>query len=97
MLQWKPLYVITDNFGLCDRIDSIDAQKLEIQGRGPWGFGQILFRGVLGVVRKSRGVHFFCLFHVLLHFYVTIFGPYPLPPPPPLCAFMIGGVTNNSF
>ncbi len=38
---------------------------------GPWGFGQIVFRGVLGVVRKSRRSG--PLFCVLLHLYVTIF------------------------
>jgi hypothetical protein len=58
-------------------------------GGGPWGFIQILFRGVLGVVRKSRKGRGPLspppLFRVLLHFYVTIFGPYP--PPPPVCIY----------
>jgi hypothetical protein len=57
---------------------------LEIQG-GPWSFGQILFRGVLGVFRKSKGSTFLTVC-VLLHFYVTIFWSLPPPPPPPLCA-----------
>jgi hypothetical protein len=56
---------------------SIDAQLLEIQG-SPWGFGQILLRGVLGVVRKFRGSPFSCL----LHFYVTIFQTVPTLPLP---------------
>jgi hypothetical protein len=52
----------------------------KLRGGGPWGCGQILFRGVLGVVRKYREYPF-C---VLMHFYVTIF--WTLPPRPPLCA-----------
>ncbi len=41
--------------------------------------------GVLGVVRKSGGVHFFAFFRFLLHFYVTIFRSLS---PSPLCASM---------
>ncbi len=54
---------------------------VENPGRGgPWGFGHILFRGVLGVVRKSRGVHFFCLFFVFYCIFMWLFfGPYPPP------------------
>jgi hypothetical protein len=44
----------------------LDAQYLEIQRGGSWGFGQIILKGVLGVVRKFRGVAFF---RVLFHFY----------------------------
>ena len=58
---------------------------------GPLGFGQILLRGVLGVVRKSRRLSFF----VLLHFYNQTFQTFSLPPPPsppplprPPCASM---------
>ena len=46
---------------------------------GPWGFGQILFRGYLGL-SENLGGPLFCLFCVLLHLYVTIFRS--LPPPP---------------
>ena len=46
----------------------IDAQQLDIQGFWPNSF-----QGVLGVVRKSRGVHLFAFLRYLLHFYVTIF------------------------
>jgi hypothetical protein len=42
---------------------------------GPWGFGQILFREVLGAVKKSRGSPF----RVLLHFLSQFFGLYPPP------------------
>jgi hypothetical protein len=41
---------------------------------GPWGFGQILFRGVLGVVRKSGGG---ALFSCFIAFYVTFFRTLP--------------------
>jgi hypothetical protein len=51
---------------------------------GSLGLGQILFRGYLGVVRKSRGSPFF---RVLLHFYVTNFKTLLSPHPPlaPVC------------
>ncbi len=48
-------------------------------GGGP--SGQILFRGVLGVVRKSRGSTFFV-------FYCTFMWQFFIPYPPPLCASM---------
>ncbi len=47
-------------------------------GGGPKGFCQILLRGVLGNVRKSRG----SLFHVFLHFYDQFFALSSLCPPP---------------
>ncbi len=58
------------------------------RGGGPWGFGQILLRGVIGVVRKSRST----LFRVLLHFYDQIFWTLPplLPAPPPPLVFIYG-------
>ncbi len=63
----------------------IDAQQLEIQGGGgSWGFGQIIFGGVFGVVRKSRGSSF-C---VLLHFNVNFFRTLPLPHDPPSCVHL---------
>jgi hypothetical protein len=49
--------------------------------RGSWGFGKILLKGVLGVVKKCSGSLFSCL----LHFYDTTFQILPPPPPPP-CA-----------
>jgi hypothetical protein len=48
---------------------------------GPWGFGQTMFRGYLGLSP-------FC---VLLHFYATIFRTLH-PRPTPLCASMKGQV-----
>ena len=57
------------------KIEIIDAQSLEIQG-GPWGFGQILLKGLLAVIKKSGGSP--CC--VLLNFYDQIYKPYPLPP-----------------
>jgi hypothetical protein len=55
---------------------------IEIQG-GPWGFGQILLRGVLGVVKKSRRSPFssfiaFLYPNLLDH---TPLLPYPCPIP----------------
>ena len=51
----------------------IDAQQLEIQGGGgSMGFWPNSFQGVLGVVRKSRGVHFFCLFSLFIAFLCTL-------------------------
>ena len=47
--------------------------------RGSWGFGKILLKGVLGVVKKCSGSPF-C---VLLHFYDKTFQILPLLPPPP--------------
>ena len=60
-----------------------------MHGRGgPWGFGKILFRGVLGVVRKSRvGVLFFA-FLCFIAFLWTIFLDIT-PLPPPMCASMV--------
>ena len=54
-------------------------------GGGPWGFGQIILRGVLRVVRKSRGV---LNIRVLLDFYEKVFKLYPRPAPGPPCAFI---------
>ncbi len=59
-------------------------------GGGPWGFGQIVLRGVLWVVRKSRG---FC---VLFHFYATIFRTLR-PSPLPLCASMLNLLASGHF
>jgi hypothetical protein len=59
---------------------SDDAQNLEIQGGCPWGFGPILLRGVLGVIRKSRGSTCFCLFCFLLYFYMNFLDHTPPPP-----------------
>jgi hypothetical protein len=54
------------------------------RGKGPWGFDQILLSGVLGVVRKSRGVPFFlCLIAFLCDNFLDI-----TPAPRPLCASM---------
>ncbi len=57
---------------------------MEIQGGGPWFFWQILLRGVLGVVRKSVGGHFYCIF-MWKFSKICIGGTWgaPLPPLPP--------------
>jgi hypothetical protein len=47
----------------------------------PWGFGQVLLKGVVGVAKKSRGGPYF---RVLLHFYDQVFQTLP----PSLRAFM---------
>ncbi len=69
--------------------DFIDSQKLEIKvgGGGPLGFGQIIFRGYLGL-SENLGVPLFSLFMFFLHFYVTIFWTLsPSPPLPPMCIY----------
>jgi hypothetical protein len=52
------------------RVEDNDEQPIEVQkkGRGSFGFWQILLMGILGVVRKYRGVHIFfiCVIAVLL-------------------------------
>jgi hypothetical protein len=78
-------------------IETID----EAVVRHPEGvFGQILLRGVLGVVRKSRGgpgVHLFCLSCFIAFLCGNFLEFSPLPLPPPLWASMIGAVWYQSI
>ena len=56
---------------------------------GPWGFGQIVLKGVLGVVRKSRRLSFsfYCIFITKLFRPHPFHLPFlPLSPPGPPCA-----------
>ncbi len=63
----------------------IDAQWLEIQGV-LGGFGQILLRGVLAVVRKCRRVPFLYFIAFLCDKFLELTPSLPLPPPP-VCIF----------
>jgi hypothetical protein len=54
---------------------------------GLWGFGQNLFRGVLGVVKKSRGP-IFCLFSCFIAFLCDNFWDLTPAPPPPPCVHL---------
>jgi len=54
--------------------------KSRVGGGCPWGFGQILWRGVLGIVRKPWGSPFSCFF--------CIFRTLPPSPPPSMDGFI---------
>ena len=56
---------------------------------GPWGFGQILLRGVLAVVRKCRRVPFLYFIAFLCDKFLELTPSLPLPPPP--CASLRKG------
>jgi hypothetical protein len=67
------------------------------RGGGPWGFGQILFRGVLGVVRKSRMVPFSPFFMFYSIFMRKFFGPYHPPPSSPPLVHLCKTSTKGNF
>jgi len=75
----------------CHKIMNIDVQLLEIQEGGcPWGFGQILLRGVFGVARKPRegGARHVFMFYCI---FMTKFSKLTSP----LCASMIINITSD--
>jgi hypothetical protein len=57
-------------------------------GGGPWGFGQSLFREVLGIVKKSTGGPLFSSFLCFIAFLCDNFSDLTPSPPPPLCGSM---------
>jgi hypothetical protein len=58
--------------------------------RGPWGFGKIRLRGVLGAVRKSTGVPFLCFIAFLWPNFSEL-----TPSPPPDSVYLCSNLYSN--